>query len=115
MSWDIEVTKNVIPGWWGVQAKCSECGATFHFARAIINYPTEKLMEDAAPSIGGLQDHADQHKPGRALDIYVEYELVAQCSVCEDGGNVRIEDGELLCDQCGTTWSTDGTMGERNE
>lgn len=61
---------------------------------------------------GFMQDHIDQHAPGRATDLDVQWHLYAQCTVCDDGEIVD-EDGETLrCKQCDTTWSLNGTFGE---
>lgn len=63
-----------------------------------------------------LKDHLAQHAPGRAVDIAVDWEPSAMCSVCEDGiGDVQQEDGGLTCQDCGTTWDIDGESGERND
>lgn len=61
-----------------------------------------------------LADHLEQHRPGRALDVTVDWEPSALCSVCEDGiGMIEEQDGMLVCTECGTTWELDGTNGER--
>lgn len=63
-----------------------------------------------------LAEHEAQHGPGRALDITVEWEVSALCSVCEDGvGDVQQEGDELICQDCGTCWFIDGTGGYRCE
>lgn len=113
--WDIEERKHNKGRYWSVKGACKECGNKVFTA---IPY-----SEKFAPSVKAVRermehsfrDHQEQHKPGRALDIEVEYELVARCSVCKDGGNIYVEDDVLLCDQCGTSWDMDGTMGKRNE
>lgn len=62
------------------------------------------------------RDHADQHKPGRALDIEVEWDILADCSVCDDDGNVSVDDeGGLTCESCGTHWTIEGRRGTRDE
>lgn len=62
-------------------------------------------------------NHADQYSPGRAPDIAVDWTISACCSVCPDGiGDVELNDGEsVVCKECNTTWSMDGTHGEREE
>lgn len=63
-----------------------------------------------------LAEHEAQHGPGRALDISVDWEVSALCSVCEDGiGDVQLEDDGVNCQDCGTYWSIDGTNGHRDE
>lgn len=60
--------------------------------------------------------HAKQHEPGRAPDIDVDWRVFADCSVCEDDGNVQVDDeGDLECTKCRTYWSIDGTGGTRRE
>ena len=62
----------------------------------------------------GLMDgHLRQHAPGRALDIAVGWQVIAYCSVCEDGGDVDQLDEGLTCKKCDTCWDIDGTCGER--
>jgi len=72
---------------------------------------------DAVDGARWIRDHLDQHKPGRAMDIAVDWEVSACCNVCEDEiGDVETDDGETLrCRECGTTWNIDGTNGEREE
>ena len=54
--------------------------------------------------------------PGRALDIEVDWEPSACCSVCADGvGDITQEDDGLRCHGCGTTWDMDGTGGETTD
>lgn len=60
-----------------------------------------------------IDGHLAQHRPGRAVDIEVDWEPSAWCSVCEDGGDIHQEGDGLTCRDCGTTWSIDGTYGER--
>lgn len=60
-----------------------------------------------------IDDHLAQHDPGRALDIEVDWEPSARCSVCEDGGDIHQEDDGLTCRDCGTRWDIDGCHGER--
>jgi len=64
-----------------------------------------------------IDDHLFQHNsPGRALDIEVDWEPSARCSVCPDGiGDIRHSDQDLECWDCGTTWNLDGTAGYRTE
>lgn len=92
---------------------CSGCG--YYAMTGKLAHLSE---EDIAKFVQNhFREHADQYLPGRAPDITVEYELVASCSVCEDGtGNVVQDDSESVrCDDCGTTWFIDGTQGEREE
>jgi hypothetical protein len=61
--------------------------------------------------------HTVQYEPGRAPDIEVDWDPSANCSVCEDLGEVKADpDGEgLFCVQCKTRWGMDGEHGERAE
>lgn len=89
-----------------VVARCSDCEhVAFTGGRAGLDWS------------GILDGHLRQHEPGRAVDIEVDWEPSACCSVCPDGiGAIKQNDGEsLVCDDCGTTWSLDGTCGERVE
>lgn len=61
-----------------------------------------------------LSDHLAQHNdPIRALDVTVEWQLVATCSVCPDGtGDMQVDDeGFIICNTCRTLWCADGTQG----
>ena len=61
-------------------------------------------------------DHLRQHDPDRAVDIEVDWEPVAYCSVCGNGlGDIHQEDDGLRCRDCGTTWDINGRNGERGE
>lgn len=62
-----------------------------------------------------FESHRSQYDPGRAPDIEIEYELVATCSVCADGGDVKDEGETVACAKCGTNWYRDGSYGERAE
>lgn len=85
-----------------VVARCSECGhAVFTGGRADWDWS------------GILDDHLAQHAPGRALDIEIQYRLDSDCTVCDDGGDLYDEGEVIECRDCGTTWYSDGTGGER--
>lgn len=90
------------------EARCGQCSYAAFGSASNGKRPTAESV---------LQDHLDQHKPGRAVDIEVAWELSACCSVCEDGiGSITLSDSESLrCRDCGTVWSLDGTGGERSE
>lgn len=61
-------------------------------------------------------NYAPEHTPEHTLDIEVDWVPRATCSVCEDGGDIVINNVEtLICNECDTTWSLKGTDGERNE
>jgi len=62
-----------------------------------------------------IAGHLAQHDPGRALDIEVDWQPVADCTVCEDGGDINATGDGLECDTCGTTWTFEGTNGEITE
>lgn len=84
---------------------CDECRyQMFTWVPVDVEHPEELLA-----------DHLRQHGEGRALDIEVDWEVSARCSVCPDGGNVRLSDDSLVCDGCDTTWDLEGKFGERNE
>lgn len=60
--------------------------------------------------------HASQFEPGKAPDITVDFEIVAECSICDDGGDIGTVDSETVsCRDCGATWAMDGTGGETSE
>lgn len=74
------------------------------------------IATDSPTAEQALAKHEAQHGPGRALDIIVDWEVSALCSVCEDGiGDVQLEDDGVTCQDCGTYWSIDGTDGHRQE
>lgn len=83
-----------------VSARCSAC--------SYITYTAGPSGRDFSNII---DEHLKQHNPGRAPDIEIEYILSADCSVCEDGGDIVADDGVLLCRICQTSWSDDGTHG----
>jgi N-acetyl-anhydromuramyl-L-alanine amidase AmpD len=90
-----------------VTARCSACS---HIAFTAIPSPY------ADRRISFIQEHIDQHAPGRAIDIDAIWEVSAHCTVCENGGDITDVDGETLqCQQCNTTWSMDGTFGELDD
>lgn len=86
-----------------VKAECTEC-----------DYRTWTGGNPDRDWSGIIDDHLAQHRPGRALDIEVDWEPSARCSVCKDGiGDILQEDDGLTCRECGTYWSIDGTGGYR--
>ena len=89
-----------------VKASCTRC-----------DYWVMTWLPSQCPNELITHDHAAQHEPGRALDITVEWEVSANCSVCDDGiGAIRVDpDGDLECTECGTYWSITGTGGRRRE
>lgn len=85
--------------------KCGQCSHTTFTSRLRQFMPTASDI---------LHDHLAQHGPGRALDIEVDWEPSANCSVCPDGiGMIKFnDDGEgLACTECGTEWDMDGKDG----
>lgn len=101
----IKTEKSVINGrsWTSVTSKCSLCG---HMV--FTGIWTDMLYNGRAQ----MPDHIDQHKPGRALDIVVDWGVSAQCSVCDDGiGDIVQDDEGLICRECRTFWNIDGTGG----
>lgn len=87
-----------------VTVKCSECDYA--------TYTGGDPDRDWSHLIDG---HLAQHEPDRALDIEVDWEPSASCSVCEDGGDVVYEDDGLMCRDCRTHWDIDGKSGYRAE
>lgn len=86
----------------------ASCGLCSHVV--FTGLPAHLPMPTAAEV---LAEHLAQHEPGRALDIEVDWEPSAHCSVCEDGiGRIEQEDDGLICRECGATWDMDGRGGE---
>ena len=91
-------------GFVSVRIECSDCRFTTYVGAR---------LEVARRRKSWIKDHTDQHKPGRAIDIEVDWEPSARCSVCEDEiGNIVQRDEGLVCDECGATWDLDGKGGE---
>lgn len=106
--WLIETTRTVDPDGQSIVAHClaDGCGYTIYtWSRTTID-----------PETFGL-GHQNQHRPGRALDIEVDGEPSAHCSVCPDGiGDIRTgDDSGIECTECGTWWEHDGTGGPLRE
>lgn len=59
--------------------------------------------------------HAHQYEPGSAPDISVEWELVATCSVCPEGGDMSHDGDGVHCETCGAHWNDRGEYGETDE
>lgn len=92
-----------IDKWQSVTFECSECS---HVTFSV----TQDHVPDDVLEIRANHAHdVSQHDPGRAPDIQVDFELVADCSVCEfPKGDVQQTDHEVLtCEDCGTTWTLD--------
>ena len=95
--------------WTNVVAECSVCG--YKSFTAIWTDVFNRLNRRS-----WISDHLAQHGPGRALDIEVDWEPSARCSVCADGiGDIEQEDEGLVCQECGTSWNLDGTGGMTDE
>lgn len=61
-------------------------------------------------------NHGMQYEPGRAPDIAVDWEISASCSICDDGGEIEMNDGETIqCQTCKTIWTINGENGERDD
>lgn len=105
----IEFTQSTVSGIVPHTAVCGHCGYT-RFGATL--HATERPTASDV-----LADHLAQHAPGRAVDIEVDWEPSALCSVCEDGiGLIKPDDdGGLECEECGTVWDINGTGGERSE
>lgn len=104
----IEFVMSPAPRGYSYEIRCRKCSATTF------------TWSHTATSPAYLFDwHLKQHKPGRALDIEVDWEPSACCSVCPDGiGSIRWdnESGEgLICIECRTTWDNEGRSGELRE
>lgn len=100
---------------------------TFRHSPEGVTYGADCTAPDCGVAVfsGGFDDeryaalfkrsHSDQYEPGRAPDITVDWVISADCSVCEDGGDIDTEDGEsVICKDCGTTWGMTGENGERD-
>lgn len=97
-------------GFRSVSYKClaEGCGHTSY-----TGLPKSGISPDRVPF---LVDHQDQHRPDRALNIEVDWIVSACCSVCEDEIGDVVEDSDgLVCNECGTYWSRDGTGGYRDD
>lgn len=93
--------------WVSLKVKCGQCSHTTF---------TSRLRQFMPSASDILFEHLKQHEPGRAVDIEVDWEPSACCSVCDDGiGDIRQEDEGVTCLDCGTTWDLDGKGGERRE
>lgn len=93
--------------WVNVKVECSACDHVMF---------TGTWQPRAEARQSWIADHIAQHAPGRALDIEVDWEPSALCSVCEDGiGDIDLADDGLACRECGTTWDIDGENGETND
>lgn len=87
-----------------ITSECSECGTT-----AYTGGPAHIADQPRA----WMQDHIDQHAPGGAVNLDVMWHVSADCTVCDDGGDIIDEDSETLrCQKCQTTWAIDGTFGQ---
>ena len=96
---------------WRIHGTCRSCGCEVFTARSGEYLSSgDKLIESLD---GFYADHQDQHRPGRAPDIEVDWEPSATCSVCPDGGDIHQDSSDVLEGRgCGTTWYLDGTGGE---
>ena len=87
-------------------------------AQKIIESVQNGLLKGAGPKSAKwdslIDKHLNQHEPYRALDIDVCWTVDADCSVCEDGGNIVQGHDGLTCRKCGAYWDMDGTGGIRN-
>lgn len=90
--------------WVSVSVTCDECG-----------YSAYSAGPKSAKWDRLIDNHLNQHAPARALDIDVWWEVSAECSVCEDGGDIVQEGDGLTCQKCGACWDIDGTGGIRDE
>lgn len=91
-------------GWTALKVECNICSHVTFTARPNDSIPLAEVI---------LEDHLSQHEPGRALDIEVDWEPSANCSVCPDGiGTIKhSDDGGITCTECGTEWDLDGKGG----
>lgn len=84
-----------------IKVSCSECGHSA-FTHVPPGFKDETLIDG----------HLAQHGPGRALDIVVDWQVLAECSVCVYGGKVEADgEGGVTCEECGTYWDIDGSGG----
>lgn len=85
-----------------IKVECSECDYV-----AFTWVPASCKKDETR-----INRHLAQHGPGRALDIEVDWQVLAECSVCEYGGKVEADgEGGLTCEECGTYWDIDGSGG----
>ena len=56
-------------------------------------------------------DHMAQHAPGRVLDIRPEWTVSAICTGCDEAVDLTVEDGWLVCPECGARWDINGNNG----
>lgn len=96
--------KPSVDGWVTLVVRCKLCSHVEFTGRRRDVVPTADEV---------LADHLAQHEPGRALDIEVDWEPSANCSVCPDGiGTIKhSDDGGITCTECGTEWDLDGGGG----
>lgn len=102
----VTMKKSQIKDLISVEVKCSHCSHGLY---------TATHSKYAGRQRTWMADHIAQHNdPTRALDITVDWDISAYCSVCDDGiGDVQVNDIESIqCVVCGTTWSIDGKDGE---
>lgn len=97
-------------GWRAVRLECLAEGCShWNYTGLPKDVPTANLLATRS-----AHDHQEQHRPGRAFDIEVDWIVSACCSVCEDEIGKVEDDGEgLVCRECGTTWDRDGSDGYR--
>ena len=98
-----------------LECEAPGCGLAMYVGK----HTTDTARAQASPAdyLGFVwNNHARQFEPGAAPDITVEWELVASCSVCPEGGDMRHgDDNTVVCDVCGSWWDHDGTGGEADE
>lgn len=113
--WDVRLAsvETSKPGFvrevWNIHGTCRSCGSEIFTARSGEYVPSRDSLIESLD--GFYASHQDQHRPGHAPDVEISWTLDADCTVCEDGGGMRVEDGQIVCAQCGTTWCMDGTRG----
>lgn len=104
--WALTEVARDFDGWRSVRMACRAEGCTHKVFTAL---PAGAALDPTSLD----RDHQEQHRPGRALDIEVDWAPHARCSVCSDGiGTIEQDDDGLACRECGTTWDLEGTMGE---
>lgn len=110
LGWRIEEgSPNPENGWRSVKFECLAKGCS-HWIYTGLPEGVEAKQTPAIP------DQQDQHRPYRAFDTSVDWEVSASCSVCEDEvGDVVQEDDGVMCRECGAYWSVDGTGEYRDE
>lgn len=95
-----------------LQCKASDCCTQMFIGSSAIERGRAKYPDSPAAGWDHLwNSHKRQFEDDGAPDIAVEWELVASCSVCPDGGDMESNGDGVQCQKCFTSWSMDGDYG----